>query len=76
MFVWTVNDAVAMSIMVGRGADGLITDYPAVAREVLEYRAGLGAVERLLTDLSLAIGWRPSGEDIGRETAGVQVGPG
>ena len=76
VFVWTVNDAVAMSIMVGRGADGLITDYPAVAREVLEYRAGLGAVERLLTDLSLAIGWRPSSEDIGRETAGEQAGPG
>jgi glycerophosphoryl diester phosphodiesterase len=75
VFVWTVNDAVTMSIMAGRGADGLITDYPAVARQVLEYRAGLGAVERLLTDLSLAIGWRPSREDIGRETAGVQVTP-
>ena len=54
-----------------RGADGLITDYPGVAREVLAYRAGLGSVERLLTDLALAIGWRPSEEDVARETAGA-----
>ncbi len=76
VFVWTVNDPVTMSIMTGRGADGLITDYPGVAREVLAYRAGLGSVERLLTDLALAIGWRPSEEDIARETAGAPPDPG
>jgi glycerophosphoryl diester phosphodiesterase len=75
VFVWTVNDPVTMSIMAGRGADGLITDYPGLAGEVLAYRAGLGAVERLLADLSLAIGWRPSREDVARETSGVQAAP-
>ncbi len=70
VFVWTVNDPATMAIMVGRGVDGLITDYPGVARAVLDYRAGLGTLERLLTDLSLAIGWRPSAGEVARETAG------
>ncbi len=70
VFVWTVNDPATMAIMVARGVDGLITDYPGVARSVLEYRAELGTLERLLTDLSLAIGWRPTAVDVARETAG------
>lgn len=46
--VWTVNDPVTMSTMIGRGADHLITDKPALARSVLQQRAELGAPERLL----------------------------
>jgi len=48
VYVWTVNDPVRMSVMISRGADGLITDEPALAREVLEYRDELGPIARLL----------------------------
>jgi len=48
VFVWTVNDPVQMSVMMSRGADGLITDMPAVAREVIDVREELGPFGRLL----------------------------
>ena len=34
--VWTTNDPVTMSMMIGRGADHLITDQTVMAREVIE----------------------------------------
>lgn len=48
VFVWTVNDPVQMSIMMSRGADGLITDAPETARKVLEFREELGPFGRFL----------------------------
>ena len=42
VYVWTVNDAVTMSTLIGRGVDGLLTDRPQLARSVL----APGAVER------------------------------
>jgi glycerophosphoryl diester phosphodiesterase len=36
---WTVDDADAMHQQIGYGVDGLITDFPTLARHVL---AGLG----------------------------------
>ncbi|MGI9472151.1 MAG: glycerophosphodiester phosphodiesterase family protein [Rubripirellula sp.] len=56
VYVWTVNDAVAMSSMVGRGVDGLITDHPALARSVLEQRAQLSPAERLMIELAETFG--------------------
>ena len=38
--VWTVNDARRMRELVDMGVDGLITDVPDRAREVLESRSG------------------------------------
>ena len=38
--VWTVNDARRMRELVDMGVDGLITDVPDRAREVLEFRSG------------------------------------
>jgi glycerophosphoryl diester phosphodiesterase len=46
--VWTVNDRIGMAEMMGRGVDVIITDEPALAREVLRERAELSPVERLL----------------------------
>jgi glycerophosphoryl diester phosphodiesterase len=46
--VWTVNDRLGMSEMMGRGVDVIITDEPALARSVLKERAELTPVERLL----------------------------
>jgi glycerophosphoryl diester phosphodiesterase len=48
VMVWTVNDPLAMSAMISRGAAGLITDEPALARRVLAERAEMTTAERLL----------------------------
>ena len=59
VFVWTVNDRVMMSVMIGRGADNLITDHPALAKQVLAERAEMSPVERLLLEVSLFLGEVP-----------------
>ncbi len=55
VLTWTVNSPAAMSAMISRGADGLITDYPALAREVLEQRRELSSAQRLLVDLGFLL---------------------
>ncbi len=57
--MWTVNDPVHMSRMVGRGVDGLITDEPALANRVLAERAELSSLERLLLEAALWLGAVP-----------------
>lgn len=52
VYVWTVNDAATMSRMLNRGVDGLLTDKPALARQVLSERAQMSAPERLLSELA------------------------
>jgi len=52
VFVWTVDDPRAMSRMISMGVDGLITNRPALARQVMEQRATLSFSERLLLWLS------------------------
>ena len=52
VFVWTVNDPRAMSRLISMGVDGLITDRPALARQVLEDHADLSLAGRLLLWLS------------------------
>ena len=59
VFVWTVNDAPTMSRLIGRGVDGLITDQPAIARRVLQHRADMPPLGRLLLDLSEILGMSP-----------------
>jgi len=52
VMVWTVNDAVAMASMIGRGADALITDEPALAVTVLQRYEQLEPAQRLLIQLA------------------------
>jgi glycerophosphoryl diester phosphodiesterase len=52
VYAWTVNDPVAMSRMIGRDVDGLITDRPDLARDVIEQRATFSPMERLLLELA------------------------
>lgn len=52
VMVWTVNDAITMASMIGRGADALITDEPALAVTVLEEYEQLEPAERLLIQLA------------------------
>ena len=56
LYVWTVNDPLRMTAMISLGVDGLITDEPALAREVIAARAELGAPARLLLLLSQRMG--------------------
>ena len=52
LYVWTVNDPVTMARLISMGVDGLITDEPALARQVSEARNQLSAPERLVLWLS------------------------
>jgi glycerophosphoryl diester phosphodiesterase len=63
VYVWTVNDPLSMSQMASLGVSGLITDEPALAREVLEQRAALSAAERLVLALGSRLGLRASDKE-------------
>jgi glycerophosphoryl diester phosphodiesterase len=59
VYVWTVNDRLNMSRMISRGVDGLITDYPALARQVIEERAEMNPAERLMLTAAFWLGLDP-----------------
>lgn len=48
VYVWTVDDPVTMSRMISMGVDGLITNEPALARDVMQRRNEMSTGERLL----------------------------
>ena len=52
LYVWTVDDPVTMARLISMGVDGLITNKPALARQVMEARNDLSAPERLLLWIS------------------------
>lgn len=56
VYVWTVNDPLTMSQMISRGAAGLITDEPAMARQVIEARAEMTLAERLMLEVADLMG--------------------
>ena len=55
VYVWTVNDAAGMVEMVGRGADGIITDEPVIAARVRDEMRSLTSTELLLLRFSDAL---------------------
>jgi glycerophosphoryl diester phosphodiesterase len=59
IYVWTVNDPLEMSKMISKGVDGIITDEPGMARQVLEARAGLSQPERMVLWLIEELGLDP-----------------
>ncbi len=59
VFVWTVNDKLNMHRMMSRGVDGIITDYPGLARTAIEERTELSSAERLMLTAALWIGLKP-----------------
>ena len=66
VYVWTVNDPVSLSRMMSVGVDGVITDEPAMARQVMEQRGRMSPVERLLVHTALLFG-RPLPERFYRD---------
>jgi glycerophosphoryl diester phosphodiesterase len=56
VFVWTVNEPLTMHRMISLGVDGMITDEPAMAREVIAAHADLNTVERLLLHAAVLFG--------------------
>ena len=56
VYIWTANDPVSMTSMISLGVDGIITDEPAMAQNVLTQRAKLGTIERLLLHTTVLLG--------------------
>ena len=56
VYVWTVDDPVEMWKLMNRGADGLITNEPALARAMRTQWMNVSPLERLLVQLSFAFG--------------------
>ena len=56
VFVWTVNDPVTISRVMSLGVNGIITDEPAMAREVIRERADMNTMERLLLHAAVLFG--------------------
>ena len=56
VLVWTVNDKMSMFRMMSLGVDGIITDEPALARQVMAERSELSSVERLLIHAAVMLG--------------------
>ena len=56
VFVWTVNDQISISRMMSLGIDGVITDEPELARNVLAERSNMSMVERLLMHTAVLVG--------------------
>lgn len=56
VFVWTINDPVSMSRMISLGVDGLITDEPEMARQIMQERAKLSSLQRILIQTALVFG--------------------
>ena len=56
VLVWTVNHPAQMSAMMSLGVDGIITDEPALARDIMQQRAEMTPVERLLVSTGARLG--------------------
>lgn len=56
LFVWTVNDPLSLSRLLSRGIHGIITDEPALARQVIAERAGMDPLEHALLNVAHLFG--------------------
>jgi glycerophosphoryl diester phosphodiesterase len=59
VFVWTVDDGASMSMLMNRGVDGILTNRPELAMEILTQRFELSGTERLLIEVAALLGAAP-----------------
>jgi len=59
VYPWTVDDPAWLFTLLSRGVDGLITNRPDLAREVIARRAGMSEAERIVVALLVRLGARP-----------------
>ena len=64
VFVWTINDALGMSVMMSRGVDSIITDDPGLAHKVIVWREDLNPAERAILSLAYWFGITPPAADV------------
>ena len=57
--VWTINDALHMSRLIDAGVDGIITDDPALLRELIRERAEMTPLESMLLRTGTLLGIDP-----------------
>lgn len=57
--VWTINDSLHMSRLIDAGVDGIITDDPALLRELIEERAEMTPLETMLLRTGTLLGIDP-----------------
>lgn len=69
VMVWTVNDTAGMTQYFGMNVDGLITDKPALAIQLLEQRADMDPIEKTLLTLGLIV--MGESEHVDPETDGI-----
>ncbi len=60
VYAWTLNDEYAMSTLISRGVDNIVTDFPEMARSVLALRNEMSPPERLLIELAMKLGISPA----------------
>jgi glycerophosphoryl diester phosphodiesterase len=60
VYVWTVNDPAVMFQLMSKGVDGLITDRPDLARQVIDRRSGMSDAQRLFVAVMIRLGVRPA----------------
>jgi glycerophosphoryl diester phosphodiesterase len=58
VYVWTVNDPQAMIRYIGQGVDGLITNHPDLARQVIAHYQALSPAGRLFLLTMMRLGGR------------------
>jgi len=56
VYIWTVDDAAWMLLALSRGVDGLITNKPDLARQVIERRAQMSESQRFLLAQLIRLG--------------------
>jgi glycerophosphoryl diester phosphodiesterase len=71
VYVWTIDHPVLMSLYLGMGVDGIITNRPGTARQVIEQLRQLSPAQRFLLSVSVRLGLVPAESSTDLSEAGA-----